>query len=138
MTAVERVLRKCVRIGTCLVWRGSLSRPGGYGQIKVNGRREKVHRVIYAHVHGPIPDGMTIDHVAKRGCRFKACCEETHLEAVTNRENILRGGGASATNARKTHCKRGHPLSGDNLYASQLARGVRDCKACARARRKGY
>jgi hypothetical protein len=33
-------------------------------------------------------------------------------------------------NARKTHCKHGHPLSGDNLKITKL--GFRHCKACAR------
>jgi hypothetical protein len=31
---------------------------------------------------------------------------------------------------RKTHCKHGHPLSGDNLKITKL--GFRLCKACAR------
>ena len=33
------------------------------------------------------------------------------------------------SNARKTHCKHGHPFSGDNLKITKL--GLRHCKACA-------
>lgn len=33
-------------------------------------------------------------------------------------------------NSRKTHCKRGHPLSGDNLIGTA---GKRHCRACKRA-----
>lgn len=35
-------------------------------------------------------------------------------------------------NSRKKTCKRGHPLSGENLYINP--RGVRNCKTCERAR----
>ena len=51
-----------------------------------------------------------------------------HLEAVTGKENVLRGIGLSATNARKTHCKNGHELSGDNLYV--VPDGSRSCRRC--------
>jgi Recombination endonuclease VII len=33
---------------------------------------------------------------------------------------------------KKTHCKRGHPLSGDNLYVSP--QGIRYCRLCSTAR----
>lgn len=39
---------------------------------------------------------------------------------------VLRG--SAARNATKTHCKRGHLLSPDNLYAN--ARGARICRTC--------
>lgn len=38
-------------------------------------------------------------------------------------------------NAMKTHCKRNHPLSGDNLLKS--AKG-RECKMCKRLRTRQY
>lgn len=37
-----------------------------------------------------------------------------------------------ATNALKTHCKRGHALAGTNLYVH--ARGARECRTCRRER----
>ena len=36
----------------------------------------------------------------------------------------------SHRNARKTHCKNGHPLSGDNLHVTTT--GARQCKKCRR------
>jgi hypothetical protein len=47
----------------------------------------------------------------------------------------------SAINRVKTHCIRGHELSGDNLVQSQLkSAGIRNCRTCwndnARARRR--
>jgi hypothetical protein len=75
---------------------------------------------------------LTLDHL----CRNKACVNPAHLEPVTNRENVLRGVGLSAENARKTHCKRGHPLSGDNVVVSKGGR-KRRCVACERLRDAG-
>jgi hypothetical protein len=69
----------------CLIWQG---RPGknGYGRISVNNRVFYVHRVSYETHVGPIPEGLTIDHL----CRIRMCIEPTHLEPVTLAENTRR------------------------------------------------
>jgi hypothetical protein len=41
---------------------GSLQQDG-YLQMQINGKLSLVHRIIYEHVHGSIPDGMVIDHI---------------------------------------------------------------------------
>jgi hypothetical protein len=51
-----------------------------------------------------------------------------HLEAVTKRENVLRGVGATAVNARRTHCKNGHPFNVGNTY--RAPGGGRHCRSC--------
>lgn len=73
---------------------------------------------------GPIPEGMDLDHT----CRNRGCVNPEHLEPVTTQVNTLRGIGPTAENARKTHCKHGHPLEGDNLYVDP--EGKRKCRAC--------
>jgi hypothetical protein len=57
-----------------------------------------------------------------------------HLEAVTHRENTLRGVAPSAQHYRQTHCFRGHPFAGKNLYVNP--RGARYCRTCNRIRDK--
>ena len=90
------------------------------------------HRVAYEKAYGPIPEGLVIDHL----CRNGLCVNPEHLEAVTRKENILRGEGACAQNARKTHCKRGHELIPENLI--ERSDGRRDCLLCDRIRRRPH
>lgn len=107
----------------CWVWTGATT--DGYGRVKVAGRAELVHRVVFAEVVGPIPAGMHLDHL----CRERACCNPDHLEVVTQQENTLRGEGVTAANARKTHCVRDHEFTPDNTSVRGRD-GARICKAC--------
>lgn len=112
----------------CWEWTGARLR-GGYaafgagGSKKNGGRRYLGHRWSYEHWVGPIPEGLHIDHL----CRNTRCVNPEHLEAVTPRENVMRSENLVALNARKTHCIRGHPFSGDNLL---VRKGKRICKTC--------
>lgn len=111
----------------CWIWNASLN-PGGYGQICTRtGHPALAHRVSYELNRGPIPKGLTLDHL----CRNRCCVNPDHLEAVTMTLNVLRGIGPTAVNARKTICKRGHALTQDNVH---LWRNMRFCKACIRIR----
>ncbi len=94
----------------CWLWMKYVH-PNGYGMCFYNKRGDVAHRVAYRLWVGEIPKGLTIDHK----CRVTSCVNPDHLEAVTQRVNTHRGTGPVAVNAAKTHCKRGHELSGDNL-----------------------
>lgn len=109
------------RTATCWLWKGALYL--GYGRIKV-GRSQTfmAHRWSYEHFVGPIPEGKQLDHL----CRVRHCVNPAHLEPVTIAENVLRGEGPFAQNARKTHCKHGHPIDGTQ-------KSGRECRTCRRA-----
>lgn len=109
----------------CWQWRGNLN-PKGYGTFSVNKRPVQAHRYAYVLLVGSIPEGLQLDHL----CRNRGCVRPTHLEPVTNRENMLRGDTFQGINARKTHCKWGHPFDEVNTY--RKADGTRKCRACAR------
>jgi DNA-binding CsgD family transcriptional regulator len=105
--------------------------PNGYSKAFIFGLRY-AHRVAYFLTYGPIPDGLNIDHL----CRNRGCCNPAHLEAVTQRENIMRSPIApAAINARKTHCKRGHAYAGENVRLTtnpRTGRSARSCRTCER------
>ena len=107
----------------CWIWKGADN--GQYGRFWIDGKRFYAHRLSYELFHGPIPKGLHCDHL----CRVQLCGNPDHLRAVTRRENILAGIGATAQNARKTHCYRGHPLVKNNLI--NLRSGRRQCRLCS-------
>ena len=114
---------------SCWEWLGPKDWDG-YGLFRRNTTTSaRAHRLSYEFLIGPIPDGLVIDHL----CRNRACMNPAHMEPVTNGTNVLRGYSGSAKNARKTHCKRGHPLSGENLRVNGNA-GERICRICQRNR----
>lgn len=73
----------------CRLWTGCTN-SRGYGVISDRNKRVLVHRAAWWLENGQIPDGLTIDHVWDRGCRYKNCALVAHLEPVTMAENIRR------------------------------------------------
>lgn len=118
----ERFWIKIQKKGSCWIWKAAINECG-YGTFTV-GKKVLAHRYAYELLKGKIPTGLQLDHL----CRNRACVNPEHLEVVTQQENIRRGECAAARHARQIHCKRGHPLSGDNLYITPDGR--RQCKIC--------
>lgn len=115
-------------LGPCWEWRGAFNLQT-YGNFWLRGRQLKPHRFSYEQAMGEIPVGLTIDHL----CRNQRCVNPLHLEAVTNKENILRGDGITAMEARKNKCLRGHPYTKENTYR-RPGSDDRQCRTCMRQR----
>ena len=109
-------------LGRCWTWKAAR---GGYKSwygVFFNGHRNVyAHRWVWEHEVGPIPEGLTIDHL----CRNTACVNPAHLEPVPGSENTRR-----ATRLI-THCPYGHPYNKENTY---IQKGGRVCRTCRKRR----
>lgn len=128
----QRFWEKVQKTDTCWLWTaGQMGK--GYGGFRVDAQSSiPAHRYSYLLHKGKIPVGYHIDHL----CRVRKCVNPNHLEAVTPRENLLRGNGPTAAKAGQTLCKRGHALSGSNLRFRK--NGTRQCITCSNGRAKCY
>lgn len=109
---------------SCWFYAGTISRTG-YGVVwnKFIRNYEQAHRLVYEAIKGKIPEDLQIDHL----CRNTNCVNPDHLEAVTSKENTLRGIGITAINYKKTYCIHGHKFSVENTY---LCKEGRHCRIC--------
>jgi hypothetical protein len=115
-------------LGPCWLWTAKRD-PHGCGRFWGAGQRfVPAPRFSYEGAYGPIPPGLELDHL----CRTPSCVRPTHVEAVTHRENMLRGDNPSARCAKATHCKNGHAF--DLLNTHFRPNGHRRCRTCAQAR----
>lgn len=111
--------------GDC--WEWTACTKNGYGKFGRTGGTQIAHRIAYELLVGPVPSEITLDHL----CRNRPCVNPDHLEPTTRGDNVLRSHASlPGQNRRKTHCPRGHELTGDNLY--DTASGYRMCKTCHR------
>jgi hypothetical protein len=118
MNLPNNVVSKIDFSDSCWLWMGA-TQSRGYGSVVIDGRAWLAHRAVYTHLIGDIEDGLTLDHL----CMVKRCVNPLHLEPVTAKENKRRA------LAQKTHCLRGHALSGRNLRIN--GNGHRSCLTCA-------
>lgn len=117
----------------CWRWKGSKDK-NGYGKFKVTSMGQKTtflvaHRVAWAvRNERQVPEGMTLDHL----CRSRSCVNPDHLDPCEIWENTQRGKSVATINQAKTHCIKGHELSGDNVYESpgRRDRPHRQCVTC--------
>lgn len=107
-------------LGPCLLYLGA-DNGKGYGQFGYNGKNGYAHRYAWERINGPIPEGMTVDHL----CRVRNCVNTAHMELVDGPENTRRG---AAARPRMTHCsKRGHDIAVVGLRNGE-------CRECAAIR----
>ncbi len=69
----------------CWYWQGKLNQDG-YGRLSVDGKMVKAHRVSYVLFGGELVEKLVLDHV----CVHRNCVNFSHLEQVSNQENIHR------------------------------------------------
>lgn len=126
--AAERLWRKVDKSGDCWLWTGYRT-PFGHGQVLDDGgRMQYAHRLVWALVNGPIPEGMVVRH----HCDVPACVRIDHLALGSRQDNIAdmhrrRRSAKDKAGARPGYCYRDlHELTPGNRNKSGA------CKACDR------
>lgn len=132
----ERYIERIPDAG-CWLWTGKIF-PNGYGCMRIQrgGVRTAfmAHRVVYQHYVGPIPAGCDLDHL----CRVRSCVNPTHLEPVSRKENLRRGGvieslrSMAAAKNVAPFCAKGHAMTPENTYIYPGGQH-RACRECMRA-----
>jgi hypothetical protein len=107
----------------CWEWLGARFTQG-YGMFYLGGKQRRAHRVLYVWTFGE--PGLPLDHQ----CDNRWCVNPEHVHPKTAKENVLRGVGPSAVNARKVECVNGHEFTEENTYVD--SRGWRGCRICRR------
>lgn len=120
----ERFWSKVVREGHpqgCWVYEPATRMPRGYGVFRLSKSEGSIrsHRYAYQISMGPIPEGLTLDHL----CRNTTCVNPQHLEPVTASENSIRA------HRNKPACRHGH-LYSEVGFTIGKTKGERLCNAC--------
>lgn len=115
----------------CWAWRGSCTR-GGYGQFMLGRRSITAHRWAYEQMVGPIPEGLSLDHL----CKNRACVNPYHLDPVTQRVNVLRGDHPNIVTHISGVCKRGHSMADALLSVRPDGSTQRKCRPCSDERER--
>lgn len=99
----------------------------GYGQVgwQESGklRATTTHRAAWTAANGPIPEGMTVDHI----CRVRTCQRIDHLRLLTMQENAADNGQVRTGLPTGKPCRNGHAK-----LMTPSGRVV--CNECANAR----
>lgn len=126
-------------LGNCWQWMATRLK-GGYGQFFHKNRMGLAHRASHDLFIGPIPAGFDCCH----RCDNPSCVNPDHIVAAStlwNMRDASRKGRIVARNAERTHCRRGHEYSSENVLICTDSDGYefRRCKTCrnktSRARR---
>ncbi|RJU02006.1 HNH endonuclease [Arthrobacter frigidicola] len=90
----ERFWPKVEKSAGCWNWTAGRIE-SGYGWIHLEGKKALAHRVSYELAHGPIPEGLFVDHA----CHNRACVNPSHLRLATMKQNMENRAGANKGNA---------------------------------------
>lgn len=71
-------------VSGCIVWLGS-EYDFGHGQLRIDGKLQRAHRLAWEDVNGPVPDGLCVLHK----CDVPQCINPEHLFLGTKKDNSI-------------------------------------------------
>jgi HNH endonuclease len=75
-----------IEIGNrCWIWKGRIV-GNGYGRIKIDGKDQAIHRIVWEDIYGAIREGLEVHH----RCGNRACCRPSHLRLDTHAAHMKR------------------------------------------------
>ncbi len=126
MKAIDRFFDKVtVWPNGCWLWCGAINQ-SIHGAFYYEGKNHPAHRWIYEYFFGPSSSELDHHHT----CDNPWCVNPYHVKPLTKKEHT-----ATKFNfhANQTHCKNGHPFSGDNLRIymdRKTKKPIRRCIKC--------
>lgn len=127
--ALEAFWKKTAKVGECIEWQGN-KKLDGYGIVWRDGKSQTAHRWIFIELNGYSPE------VVMHTCDNPPCVNPAHLVGSTfienNKDRARKGRSVKAEVS--SMCPQGHNDWG--YYKDKDGYLNRQCKACARQRRK--
>lgn len=118
----------------CWRWKGS-KKSRGYGVFFYGDKYASAHKASWTMFFGPVAEGLQLHHRVEEPirCMGPSCINPAHLLPLDHRTHVLEYTPSNVTvgNRERTHCIRGHELSGSNLYVYP-GTTKRRCMACHR------
>lgn len=130
-TTLESIFKRSKKMGSCWEWQGR-RHPQGYGIVSHKDIQQGAHRVVWKLLNGDITSDQHVCHK----CDNPPCVNPEHLFLGNHQMNMQDMAKKKRHNmARMTHCKLGHPLSGENL---KMRGGKRRCRICFNVWRRNF
>lgn len=134
---LRKLVKEPIPDSGCWVYNGT-SIHRGYGRVSYMGKTWSLHRLAVKLLN---PSEWNNWLQANHKCSTKLCFNPAHLYMGTQKQNMadLIASGkfyyrSKEDEAKRTHCRRGHELTGSNLY---IHNNKRSCKFCRGLARKG-
>jgi hypothetical protein len=114
-------------LGSCWEWTAGATAQGYGGFHPTKYELVLAHRWSYEQSGGVLEPDAVLDHL----CRNRRCVNPSHLEQVSNLENLRRGLGYRLANGMDDKCINGHEYTELNTYRNPKDQTDIRCRTCA-------